>query len=1193
MSTRRDGKGRRQAGRRRGFSVESLERRSLLTASAETFTGPSLTGLITEAKHGQNTAPAVITKMVSALESQLNSGPLSDLIYGTVTSNGFISEAQSLETSFEQDLTTQKLAADFPKVDIVQLLKLQGENVVANLTAENQENAVGLIAESNLVSTFQSTIGALTSGPILAIGTSSSVLPARTKAFRNELNVLSSDLSNGSLTIDQLTTTLGAEAEAYRSQVHAAIQVYDPAISGHADTHINALENTINAIEESSASNESTEVNSAIKTFVGSVLDTTGLFGTHGSFSKVPKNLTEHPPSTETQAPSLLESVSGTTASDGTATLTATLTSINGSPIMGQEVVFTLDGAFAGVASTNFVGVATLTEVPTADAIGTDTSGVVASFATNTNFRSSSGVGNLTVNQIATSVSNVSGSGSFGGTDTLTASLTNLSTGQGFAGQTLNFSVDGTSVGTAVTNSSGVATLSGVTTTDGAGTDSGGVVASYVGTTEFAGSSGGGDLVVSKAGTTLSEVTGAAGIGNNAELTATLTSNVTNQPIANETISFTLDGKSVGTATTNSSGVATLTGVTTTDAIGTDTNGVVASFAGDSNYATATAVTGNLVVSQNTTSVSNISGTATYGGTATLSATLTNGLTGADLSGDTISFSLDGKSLGTATTSSSGVATLSGVVTTDGVGTDTNGIVASYAGNSTTSASSGEGNLVVSQAGTTLLNVSGSAAVGGTATLTATLDSAITSLPLAGQTISFDLNAKLVGTAVTNSNGVATLIGVANSAGAGTENGAVVATFNGVTDYSSTNATGNLVVATSAATLTNVTGNATFGGTATLDATLNDPTTSTGISGQTVSFSLDGKSVGTAVTNSSGLATLAGIATTDAVGTDSNGVVATFAGNTSYTPSTATGDLTVIQAETTLGSVGGTAAVGGKATLVATLTSAVTSQALAGQTVTFKLDGTTVGTATTNSSGVATLSNVTTSQGVGTDTNGVVASFAGSTSYATTTTTGNLVVSGVATNLGTIGGVGSFGGKAMLTATLTNGSTNAGISGESVAFSLDNVLVGTATTNSSGVATLSNVTTSDAPGIDTGGVAAKFAGDSTYAASNGTGNLTVSQAGTTFSAVSGTANGGTADLTATLLSSVTNAGISGQTVTFKLDGTSVGTAITNGSGVATLTGVPTSDSAGTHTGDVVVNYAGDTDYSASQGTGDLDVSALA
>ena len=58
---------------------------------------------------------------------------------------------------------------------------------------------------------------------------------------------------------------------------------------------------------------------------------------------------------------------------------------------------FTLDGAFAGIATTNSSGVATLTGVPTSDAAGTDSGGVVASFTGNLAFMPTSSMGDLTV----------------------------------------------------------------------------------------------------------------------------------------------------------------------------------------------------------------------------------------------------------------------------------------------------------------------------------------------------------------------------------------------------------------------------------------------------------------------------------------------------------------------------------------------------------------------------------------------------------------------------------------------------------------------------------------------------------------------------------------------------------------------------------------------------------------------------
>ncbi len=996
MNDKQENRPRRRVGRRGGFLVETLEPRALLTASTETFVGPSLTNLFAEAKQGKNTAPAVITKMVTALQSQLISGPLADLNSGAVNSNGFIVEAQALEIRYEQNLVAQKIAGHFPKIEIDQILRLQGQSVVASLIAENQRSEVGLIPGSNLSWTFQSTIKSLTSGPIQGIGTAKSVPASLTKAFRNQLNLLSNDLGNGSLTLDQFNTTLGAEAEAYRGQIHAAIQPSSLAISGRTDNRINILESTVNTIAQAAPTNASSQAASAIKTFVGSVLDTTGIFGPRGAFSKVPANITQHPSANQGQVVSLITGVSGATGSDGTATLTATVNSFNGSPVMGQTVAFTLDGAFAGVAVTNFVGVATLNEVPTTAPVGLDPSGVLARFATNTNFLSSYSTGNLTVNQTSTTISNVSGTGVFGGTDSFQATLTNLATNLPFAGRVVTFSLDGNPIGSAVTDANGRATLSGISSTNSAGTDTSGVVASFAGTTDIAASTAQGNLVITQAGSALAQVSGVAGLGGTATLTATLTSAVTHQGVAGAIVNFTLDGVSVGNAVTSSSGVATLTGVATSDGQGTHAGNVAANFAGNTNYLAATNSSGNLVVSQNNTAVSGVSGVATRGGTASLTATLINSSTSLGITGATISFKLDGVSVGTAVTNSSGVANLTGVATADAVGTVANGVIASFAGTTNDVASSGTGNLVVSPAGTTLNSVSGSAAVGGTATLTATLIAGNTGIPISGETVLFHLDGTSVGSAVTNNAGVATLTGVATSKAAGTDVGGVVANFAGAANYAASTATGNLVVASNPASLASVSGTASFGGTAVLVATFTNATTNQPIAGKTINFTLDGVSAGSAVTNVSGIATLAGVATSRAVGVDTNGVAASFAGDSSAASASATGNLVVSPAATTLGLVSGTANSGGTATLAATLLSSVTSLGIAGQTVDFKLDGTSVGTAVTGTNGVATLTGVATTDAVGTHTGAVVVNYAATTNYGSSQGTGNLIVTGAA-----------------------------------------------------------------------------------------------------------------------------------------------------------------------------------------------------
>jgi len=698
MNFPRKNRQRRRVGQRRVFRVEALEERALLAASAETFTGPSLTDLIVLARQGTDTAQAGINRMLQALETQLTSGPLADLNNGTVDGNGFVTEVQSLAASYAQNVD-QQLLPEFPNVDT--LLKLQGQRIVADETSLNQQSSVGLLSSSQFATQAQSAINSLTGGPLFSLGTPLSAYVTATQALESDLQTLAQSLSSSAttpLTTEQVSDTMLAETLAYQTDLHAALQVTHPTISNTVDLAVASLLSTANSIASETSSAAQTDVNNAISAFDTAILDTTGVFGPKGVIRLALSSGEGFSPRvTDTRAASSLASVSGTASFGGTATLTATLSSASGTAISGVPVSFALDGAFAGVAVTDSTGLATLSNVPTSNAVGTDTGGVVAYFAGNINFKTSGASGDLTVSQAATSLASVSGTATFGGTASLTATLTSQVTGNGIPGETVKFTLDGTSVGTATTNSSGVATLTGVTTTDTAGTHTGAVVASFAGDTSYAAPTNGtGNLTVSKAGASLGTVSGSASFGGTATLTATLTSNVTSNGISGETVTFTLDGTSVGTQTTDSSGVAKLTGITTSDPVGTKTGAVVASFAGDSNYNAAPNGTGNLTVAQAATSFPSVSGTAT-GGLATLKATITSTVTGLGISGLTVNFSLDGTAAGSpATTDSSGVAMVSGIATSDPVGTKPGAVTVAFAGNTDYTTTNGSGTLTVS-----------------------------------------------------------------------------------------------------------------------------------------------------------------------------------------------------------------------------------------------------------------------------------------------------------------------------------------------------------------------------------------------------------------------------------------------------------------------------------------------------------------
>ena len=129
-------------------------------------------------------------------------------------------------------------------------------------------------------------------------------------------------------------------------------------------------------------------------------------------------------------------------------------------------------------------------------------------------------------------------------------------------------------------------------------------------------------------------------------------------------------------------------------------------------------------------------------------------------------------------------------------------------------------------------------------------------------------------------------------------------------------------------------GVATYGGSATLVATLTSSATGQRVEGATVNFTLNGKPVGSAVTDADGQATLTEVATSDPAGIHAGAVAANFAGDSSYTAASTSGSLQVYTSSTSLSAVSGTAGLGGPATLTATLTSLTTEAGVAGATVT-------------------------------------------------------------------------------------------------------------------------------------------------------------------------------------------------------------------------------------------------------------------
>jgi subtilase family serine protease len=272
-----------------------------------------------------------------------------------------------------------------------------------------------------------------------------------------------------------------------------------------------------------------------------------------------------------------------------------------------------------------------------------------------------------------------------------------------------------------------------------------------------------------------------------------------------------------------------------------------------------------------------------------------------------------------------------------------------------------------------------------------------------------------------------------------------------------------------------------------------------------------------------------------------------------------------------------------------TLTATTTGNPPAGATYTPVVTGTESFSAGSTALGSCTLSGGSCSISVAGSalaigSNSITATFVGSSAYPTSKSLAtSVVVTQTPTTTTVVASVNPvvIDNTTTLTATITAGGTG------TVTFASGTKTLGTATVSSGKAVTTVTASVANGLGAGTDAITATYSGDTDYATSNGTMNLTVSQGSstTTVSAVAATMGS-----SATLTAKVTPTAATG-TVTFKLGSTALGTGTLSG-GTATLAVTPTiasGFSAGANT--ITASYGGDSNYTASTGTGTLSVVA--
>ena len=489
-----------------------------------------------------------------------------------------------------------------------------------------------------------------------------------------------------------------------------------------------------------------------------------------------------------------------TAFNSGNLTVSATLTSDEGAtPVVGRTLTFTLgSGPTAQTctpapAPTNSSGTVSCTIDNVNQVVGPVP--LTVAFASDGYYQPANAATTVTVGpeQTGTTLTVASATSDYNDATTVTATLIDQYTGAGAANEPVTFMLGATQpCGPVMTNASGVASCQ-ITPNEAAG--------SYTLTATFGGdtsvlphldaTTGTNTFVVTheEASLTYSGVTTAV-FGSSAVLSGTLSTD--GNPLAGRLVTFTLgSGASaqVCGGTTNSAGFATCTISNVKQT--TSPVPVKDSFAGDAYYVPANS-SGSVVINTPTT-LTVSAGTGTYGQSTTLSGTLTNSVTGAPVSGQTVTLTLNGTQPCTAVTNAQGQASCSVTPNEPGGGYTVTGSFAGSTGTTVLLPTSGHNCFQVNKATTTLTSSSPSQVFeGGTDTLSSTLTSNGT--PIAGQPVVLTLGtgrSTQTCTGTTNAAGVASCTVTVNQVEGSVT---VTASYGGNTYYQSSSTSSSVQI---------------------------------------------------------------------------------------------------------------------------------------------------------------------------------------------------------------------------------------------------------------------------------------------------------------------------------------------------------------------------------------------------------------
>jgi large repetitive protein len=626
-------------------------------------------------------------------------------------------------------------------------------------------------------------------------------------------------------------------------------------------------------------------------------------------------------------------------------------------------------------------------------------------------------------------------------------------------------------------------------------------------------------------------------------------------PAPSGTVRF-LDGNTIIGTGTISAGAATFT--ISTLALGS--HNITAAFTGDPQNAPSTSAVLIQVVKQTPAiTLSSSLNPSLVGNSVTFTATVT---ASSIQPGGSVSFKDGATSIGSGTLNGSGVA----VFSTTALAAGTHPITATYAGDTNTlpGTSAVTTQTVDKWSTTTLLSSSGSPSdVGTPVTFTITVNPTSSVTPTGSVTLqdgaatiaTVTLNGG-TGTYTTSSLTVGSHLMTARFPGDATNDLSGSTTFTQIVQKVATN-----TALTS--TPNPAAGGATVRFTATVTATTNSIA---GVVNGTVTFKDGATTLGTGTLSTGGIVTLD--VSTLAVGT--HPITATYSGNTNYATSTSSTLSQVIELATTnvtLASSANPSIVGSSITLTAVASG---TGGIPTGTITFLDAGVSIGTATINASGQASLVTSTLSTG----SHSLTASYAGDAKDNPSTSANFTQVVKQATTaltLTTSGSPAFLGTQVTFVATLSSNST---IPAGQIVLTEGATVLGTTVMSGTGVARF----TLNTLNAGSHNLVATYAGDTDHTASNSAVLVQVIQAATSSATISSSLNPAVFGDSVSFTATITGTGnqTTGNAV-FLDGGATIATVPLNGSGVAVFT--TSTLSIGSHT--ITVNYSGDSTHTGA------------